>query len=492
MKKKKKKQKQTKLKKTSKARKKSKRKNQRIQTGEPRCGLCGGTGNLTKTLCCNNWICDDEDEYDLFSYARNSCFRNHDRYTLCARHYHEGHQGNWSSCKQCRNDFEETEMYAWYGTNEYNFTKLKNPPQYEPTRCSKCDKIIVLGEESYVMSNKGFFCARCEEDAFITDMPPEKLEEIDSQLFGIRAKDDDEASPGQIMMWLFTILVVCGSGGYLLYCQTWNIWFKILLGVVVIVASPFAAYFILDTIKGTYQLDPGAIFISLFLGSLGIIWLGPLDHLNVGSKIVCCIVACYLAYKVSDFVAHNKEQKFRKVPVKQTISPAEVKNSAGHTANTSQPTHIGEVVCKCKSGCQTKRCKCFKNNRPCSENCGCTNCRNPFNGVDVENFSTCSLQNIKEYRQLSPADLKEKYELPCGCEKVALEKLVKDYTCSKCGELYWYSFCWGEVVQDSCTWHCDVCGTCRDWREWHCDNCNKCTYGVTFPCDHCGNKRDFF
>jgi hypothetical protein len=27
-------------------------------------------------------------------------------------------------------------VYLWYGTNEYNFEKLPNPPAYEPTKCS--------------------------------------------------------------------------------------------------------------------------------------------------------------------------------------------------------------------------------------------------------------------------------------------------------------------------------------------------------------------
>ncbi len=48
---------------------------------QPRCGLCGKTKNLTKTECCGQWICDDEHKYVLFSYAQNSCFRNHHRYT---------------------------------------------------------------------------------------------------------------------------------------------------------------------------------------------------------------------------------------------------------------------------------------------------------------------------------------------------------------------------------------------------------------------------
>jgi len=50
------------------------------------CGLCGKSEKLTRTECCGAWICDDEDKYVLFSYAYNSCYRNHSRYTLCASH----------------------------------------------------------------------------------------------------------------------------------------------------------------------------------------------------------------------------------------------------------------------------------------------------------------------------------------------------------------------------------------------------------------------
>ena len=39
------------------------------------CGLCGRkTKKLTKTFCCDNWICDDVHEYVLFSYDTNSCY----------------------------------------------------------------------------------------------------------------------------------------------------------------------------------------------------------------------------------------------------------------------------------------------------------------------------------------------------------------------------------------------------------------------------------
>jgi len=119
---------------------------------------------LTKTPCCGNWICDDADQYVLFSYARNSCYRNHSRYTLCGYHYAEDHPGDWKTCPQCREDFEKTERYVYFGTNEYNFEKLENPPDYEPTRCAECNRVIHLGAEGYTVEpGVGYVCENCSD-----------------------------------------------------------------------------------------------------------------------------------------------------------------------------------------------------------------------------------------------------------------------------------------------------------------------------------------
>jgi len=140
-------------------RKKSKKDEEKKASGI-KCSLCGKSGKLTKTECCDQWICDDEDQYVLFSYARNSCYRNHRRYTLCGYHYAEGHSGDWRTCPQCREGIE-TELYVYYGTNKYNFEKLENPPDYEPTRCSRCNTIINLGEDAYSMKGSKYFCTKC-------------------------------------------------------------------------------------------------------------------------------------------------------------------------------------------------------------------------------------------------------------------------------------------------------------------------------------------
>jgi len=129
-------------------------------TTQPRCGLCGKTDNLIRTDCCGQWICDDEDQYQLFSFARNICSRNHRRYTLCGYHHAEGHPGDWRECSVCRDDFE-TEIYVYYGTNEYNFVKLEDPPHYEPTRCIRCNEIIRLGEDGYAITSEGHICLDC-------------------------------------------------------------------------------------------------------------------------------------------------------------------------------------------------------------------------------------------------------------------------------------------------------------------------------------------
>jgi hypothetical protein len=126
----------------------------------PACGLCGKRGRITRTECCGQWICDDEDTYVLFSYARNSCSRNHRRYTLCGYHAAEEHAGDWRECRRCRRDII-TEMYVYYGTNDYNFVKLEHPPTFEPTRCTRCRKVIRLAEDAYSMKDNGYYCERC-------------------------------------------------------------------------------------------------------------------------------------------------------------------------------------------------------------------------------------------------------------------------------------------------------------------------------------------
>jgi hypothetical protein len=129
---------------------------------KPCCGLCGKVGKVRKTDCCGNWICDDHDKYVPFTYARNSCNRNHDRYTLCGSHYNEGHVGHWKDCDECRKSFK-TEMYVWYSTNEFNFEKLENPPTFEPTLCTECGKVIHLGTEGFSQLGEKYTCGKCTE-----------------------------------------------------------------------------------------------------------------------------------------------------------------------------------------------------------------------------------------------------------------------------------------------------------------------------------------
>jgi transposase len=50
---------------------------------------------------------------------------------------------------------------VYYGTNEYNFEWLENPPEYEPTRCARCNTVIVLSEGGFSMLGGEYFCGKC-------------------------------------------------------------------------------------------------------------------------------------------------------------------------------------------------------------------------------------------------------------------------------------------------------------------------------------------
>ncbi len=113
-----------------------------------------------KSDCCGQWICDDEVSYRVFSYARNSCARNHRRFTLCGYHYAEEHLGRWQDCRKCRQGFE-TELYVYYGTNKYNFEALPDPPTFKPTLCHKCGTHIRLGRDAYSRLGEKYLCANC-------------------------------------------------------------------------------------------------------------------------------------------------------------------------------------------------------------------------------------------------------------------------------------------------------------------------------------------
>lgn len=142
---------------------KSSKKQKKARAGIPPCGLCGKSKKPRfRTDCCGNWICGDESDYVLFSYARNICARNHRRFTLCGSHHAEEHPGDWKTCRQCYDNFKhELEMYVWYGTNEYNFETLPNPPEFQPTHCAKCGKVIILSESGYSTLCNVYRCDDC-------------------------------------------------------------------------------------------------------------------------------------------------------------------------------------------------------------------------------------------------------------------------------------------------------------------------------------------
>jgi len=140
---------------------------QKKASPKAKCGLCDSAKKaLTKTICCDNWICDDAHTYQIFSYARNSCYRNHDRYTLCAYHHHEGHKGMWQDCKKCKKSLDLPE-YVEMGTNEHNFEVLKNPEKFSIS-CINCGFTADTVAAFAYQTSKGYYCdkQKCQEAVF--------------------------------------------------------------------------------------------------------------------------------------------------------------------------------------------------------------------------------------------------------------------------------------------------------------------------------------
>ncbi|MCP4473619.1 MAG: hypothetical protein GY821_03440 [Gammaproteobacteria bacterium] len=129
---------------------------------QPCCGLCGKTDNLTKTPCCDHWVCDESNE-SSFPYGANNCYRNHERYTLCAAHYNEDHQGNWQACQLCKDDYA-IEDYVEYATNAFNFEPLKNLPEIT-IKCANCDFKSSIMQDFFLQTSKGWYCTKsqCQE-----------------------------------------------------------------------------------------------------------------------------------------------------------------------------------------------------------------------------------------------------------------------------------------------------------------------------------------
>jgi len=99
----------------------------------------------------------------MFTYSNVSCTRNHRRYTVCGYHHTEGHEGHWQNCEKCRSSFRSREDLAGKGTSSFNFRedKWEDAPTFEPTKCTKCSRIIKLGSEAHSMVQGGYQCAKC-------------------------------------------------------------------------------------------------------------------------------------------------------------------------------------------------------------------------------------------------------------------------------------------------------------------------------------------
>lgn len=93
-----------------------------------------------------------------------------------------------------------TEMYVWYGTNEYNFEKLDNPPSYEPTRCAVCGKVIKLGIDEHSQLGDEYRCGRCMNRQPVRRLAHD-LDEPPPEGAGLQTKGGEDRAQRPLSLW---------------------------------------------------------------------------------------------------------------------------------------------------------------------------------------------------------------------------------------------------------------------------------------------------
>lgn len=134
-----------------------------------KCFVCHSSSSevdITFTECCNLPICDNSHEYEMFSYSRDFCSRSHDRYTACASHHHENHEGDWRECAECNID-TSLGARSWYSTNRFCATPCQEKflPQGSMLTfpCESCKCRMLPGHSAYSVARGGkLYCEDCE------------------------------------------------------------------------------------------------------------------------------------------------------------------------------------------------------------------------------------------------------------------------------------------------------------------------------------------
>jgi len=140
------------------------------------CKLCSKGWNevrLRRTSCCKQVVCDNEDEYQMFSYSRKFCNRSHNRYTLCGYHGHDQEckkNKDWRLCAECvKSDIPASVAdKLWRGLNSYNIYPMlsQDVPKHSLCEtCCKCHKKFISGAEGCSHSREGISCLRCNTRA---------------------------------------------------------------------------------------------------------------------------------------------------------------------------------------------------------------------------------------------------------------------------------------------------------------------------------------
>jgi len=135
---------------------------------ESKCFICHSKVkevDLTYTECCNLPICNNSQEYELMSYSRDFCHRNHALYTSCHTHHEEEHEGDWRDCDECNQ--LKNGARPFLTTNGFNITPCleRYIPQESmltfPCDTPGCKSRMMPGHSASTFSGGKNLCILC-------------------------------------------------------------------------------------------------------------------------------------------------------------------------------------------------------------------------------------------------------------------------------------------------------------------------------------------
>lgn len=162
------------------------------------CFACGSPKQLIPTECCGSLVCVSPPGVGPYSNPVHDCKGSHARYTLCGYHFDAEHGGDWTSCEQCKAEFEP-ELYQFYASNRFNSVSVHVSLEViQKPSCTDCGKTFSILADAFAVEKNEFLCSDCDTNRSVHIWMLYEEDDIDRsegaalKQVGPQNRDDDD------------------------------------------------------------------------------------------------------------------------------------------------------------------------------------------------------------------------------------------------------------------------------------------------------------